>query len=104
MPGPGTGIVTVKGTVDIGAMPDVKAVQAGDWSVSLANTANVRVAATAPLPFVQLGRRYRITWSAGESEDVAVRGVATGGWVNAEGPGGRRRWINLDQARAVEEL
>ena len=85
-------------------MPDVKAVQAGDWSVSLANTPNVRVAATAPLPFVQLGRRYRITWLAGESEDFIVRGFGSGGWVSAEGPGGRRRWINLDQARAVEDL
>ena len=106
VPGPGTGIVTVKGTVDIGALPDVRSVQAGDWKVNVANTPNVRVAATAPLDFIQQGRRYRITWPVGEVLEVVVREVATSGslWIRVDGPDGRRQWINLALAKSVDEL
>jgi hypothetical protein len=102
VPGPGTGIVTVRGTVDIGGLPDVRAVQTGDWKVAISNTPNVRVAGRAPLDFVQAGRRYRVTWFAGDPHDVVIRELGSGGWVRAE-MGGRRGWINLDQARSIEE-
>lgn len=103
-PGPGTGIVTVKGTVDIGVMPDVRALQEGEWKVALVNTPNVRVVATAPLDFVKQGRRYRVTWLAGESEDIVVAQLGSGGWTRVESSTRRSRWINLDEARGVEEL
>ena len=101
VPGPGTGIVTVTGKVDIGEMPDVKSVQAGDWRVNVANTPNVRVAG---LDFLQAGRRYRITWPVGEVEEIVVREIATGAWVRVNTATGRGRWINLTVIKGIEEL
>lgn len=100
VPGPGTGIVVVKGTVDIGNTPVVTAAQAGDWRVSLANTPDVRVAG---LEFLKPGRRYQVTWSSERSEEVVVAQLGSGGWTRVESSSGRR-WINLDEAQAVEEL
>jgi hypothetical protein len=108
VPGPGTGIVTVAGgpvtvtgTVDIGNAPIVNARQASDWKVVLAHTPDVRVAAP---DFLRVGGRYQVSWLAGQSEDIVVTQVGSGGWTRVESSGGRRRWINLGEAREIEEL
>lgn len=107
MPGPGSGIVPVSGTVEIGNTPSVKATQLGDWRVSIGNQADVRVTNTPVVniaipDMVKKGTRYSITWATGEQETVAVTQVGSSGWVRVERDG-RVRWINLSSARAIEE-
>jgi hypothetical protein len=108
VPGPGSGVVTVEGTVDIGNTPTVNASQAGAWKMSVANVPDVRVVNTAtvalaPPDFIKTGRRYAITWSSSEREVVAVSQVTAGGWVRVQGSV-QPRWINLSLARAVEDV
>jgi hypothetical protein len=108
VPGPGSGIVTVQGQVDIGRLPTVDARQAGSWRVTLDQAADVRVTnaptvAMAPLPFFKVGSRYEVTWAAGERETIAIAQLGTGGWIRTTVEG-RQRWINLSGARAIEEL
>lgn len=108
IPGPGSGIVTVQGQVDIGRLPTVDVRQSGDWKVTLAQAADIRVTNTpsvamAPLPFFKIGGRYEITWPAGDRETMAIAQLGTGGWIRTT-VGGRQRWVNLSGARAIEEL
>jgi hypothetical protein len=102
VPGFGSGVVTVKGTVDVGSMPDVRAVQAGEWKVAVANMPNVRVAATAHLDFVKQGQRYQVIWSRDQIEEIVVAQIGSWGWIRVESKD-RRRWINLNEAQGVEE-
>ncbi len=108
VPGPGSGIVTVQGEVDIRRLPPIDAYQRGDWKVFLANVPDVRVVNTpavtlAPLAFLKAGGRYFVTWSAGDTETIGVAELGSGGWVRAAGQG-RRRWLNLATAKAIEEI
>lgn len=108
VPGPGSGIVTVQGTVDIRTLPPINANQRGDWKVSLANVPDVRVVNTPtvtipPLAFLKVRGRYGVTWPAGDTETIEVAELGSGGWVRAAGPG-RRRWLNLATAKAIEEV
>ena len=105
VPGPGTGIVTVQGEVDIRRMPPMAVMQGGQWKVSLEGASDVRVVAPvaiAPLPFIRAGVRYVVTWPAGDTETVTVAETGGGAWVRAGGPG-RARWVNLAVAKGVEE-
>jgi hypothetical protein len=98
LPGPGSGIVKVEGTVDVRRMPvvSVNAAQQGDWRVAIANTPTITVASPA---FVKVGARYQITWATGERELVQVAAVEPGGWVRvADKPD---RWINISSARSL---
>jgi hypothetical protein len=104
VPGPGSGIVSVVGKVDIGNVPQVEAAQRGDWSVSLAHVPDVRVSNAPNAPaFVKAGSRYEITWATNEREVVRLAQVASSGWARVESTG-RPRWVNLSLARSVEEL
>jgi hypothetical protein len=108
VPGPGTGIVTVQGQVDIRNMPMLNVGQRGDWRVTLASVADTRVVNMPPVTlsrpaFVRAGARYMITWAGGEQETIAVGEVADGAWVRVTA-NGRDRWLNLAQARAIEEI
>ena len=108
VPGPGTGIVTVQGEVDVRRLPPIEVGQRGDWRVSLANAADVRVVNTpavaiAPPPFLRAGGRYEVSWPGGERETFTVAQSGTSGWVRAAGQG-RPRWLNLSTARTIEEL
>ena len=95
-PGPGSGIVTVEGTVDIRNMPAVRAAQQGEWRVSITNVPTV---IAGPVPFLKAGQRYQITWSTGERELVRTVAMEPGGWVRvADTPD---RWINLGSARSI---
>ena len=81
VPGPGTGIVTVQGVVDIRKMPMLDVGQRGDWRVTLASVADTRVLNMPPVmlsrpSFVRGGARYAITWPSGEQE--TIRGRASG--------------------------
>jgi hypothetical protein len=105
VPGFGTGVVTVAGTVDIGNTPLVLAHQAGEWKVVLAAPPDVRVvnapSVSVPTPaFLRSGSRYEITWSTGDRQVVRVIEVAPGGWLRVESPA--ERWINIASARSVE--
>ena len=100
VPGPGTGIVTVTGSVDIDDLPPVEALQRGDWKVAVANTPTVHVAATE---FPKPGAVYAITWSDGVQETLAIDQVLPGGWARTAGSQGSRRWVNVATARSVQE-
>lgn len=100
VPGPGTGIVKVTGTVDVGTLPPVDAVQRGDWKVAVTSTPPVVV---APAAFLKAGGVYAITWSDGKEEVSAVEEILPGNWVRTAGTQGRRRWVNLTAARSVQE-
>jgi hypothetical protein len=108
VPGPGSGIVSVVGKVDIGNVPQVEAAQRGNWSVSLAHVPDVRVTnapnvSIAAPTFVKAGSRYEIIWAPNEREVVRLAQVASSGWARVESTG-RPRWVNLSLARSVEEL
>ena len=108
VPGPGTGIVTVQGVVDIRKMPMLDVGQRGDWRVTLASVADTRVLNMPPVmlsrpSFVRGGARYAITWPSGEQETIAVGQVGDGAWVRVT-VNGRDRWLNLSHARAIEEV
>jgi hypothetical protein len=106
VPGPGSGVATVTGTVNIGQIPPVT--QAGTWKVAVDNSPEVRVSnrptvSVASPEFLKQGSRYAITWTDGARENVTISGLAAGGWVRADS-GGRGRWLNLAAARSVEEM
>jgi hypothetical protein len=108
IPGFGSGILKVAGTVDIGNTPLVLAHQAGEWKVIVASAPDVRVASLpavslASPDFVRKGSRYEITWSTGERQQVSVVETAPGGWIRVEA-GPKQRWVSLASARAVDEL
>ena len=117
VPGFGSGIVKIEGTVDIANTPIVLAHQSGDWKVIVANAPDVRVAAmpdvrVASMPsvsvaapeFVTKGSRYSITWSTGERQVIRVAHVGSGGWIRVDSAGERERWVNLASARSVDEV
>ena len=97
-PGFGPGVVTVTGTVDIGNVPAVNAVQRGDWKVAVSELPEVTM---APLPFLRVGRAYKITWPVGEIQTITVHATGPGGWVATDA--NRRLWLNLAGARSVED-
>jgi hypothetical protein len=101
VPGPGSGIVTVQGQVDVGRLPTVDVRQGSDWKVTLAQVADVRV--VNALPFLRAGGRYEVTWPAGDRETFALAQLESGTWVRAASEG-RPRWLNLATARTIEEL
>jgi hypothetical protein len=106
LPGPGSGIIKIAGTVDVGNMPAVFAHQAGDWKMAVANVPDVRIStpvAVAPPEFVRKGARYEVTWMSGERQLITVIQVATAGWVRVDG-GPRQRWVNLAAARSIDEV
>lgn len=97
------------GTMDVRVVnhPAVTATQNGLWRVSLADTADVRIAntptvATAAPSFVEQGRSYGVSWPSGRAETVSVVSLGTNGWVEVKN-GNRRRWINLNNAEGIEE-
>ena len=108
VPGPGSGIVTVRGEVDIRRLPPIDVSQRGDWKVSVANVPDVRVVntptvAVAPLAFLRVGGLYTVSWPAGDREIVGIAQFGSGGWVRAAGED-RRRWLNLAAAKTIEEI
>jgi hypothetical protein len=107
VPGPGSGVVTVVGRVEV-ADGMVHARQIGDWRVAVANTPDVRVVNTAtvapaPLPFLKTGVRLQVTWPGGSTQTVRVAQLGGGGWCLIEGSG-TPHWINLNMAQAVDEV
>ena len=111
VPGPGSGVVIVQGEVDVRRLPPIAVGQQGDWKVSLANVADVRVAntpvvAAAPLPFLRVGGRYMVTWPVGETETFEVAQLGGGTWVRAavDDQRGRLRWLNLTVAKSIDEV
>jgi hypothetical protein len=103
-PGPGSGVVTVQGTVNVANSPGVR--QEGDWRMAVVNTPSVTVAnspvvSIAPPAFFKAGLRYQIVWSSGETEQISAGPVGPDGWVRVAGA---ERWINLAQVRSVTTL
>ena len=98
-PGLGSGVMDVR----VVNHPAVTATQSGAWEVGLSRPADARILSlpevTVSRPsFVQVNASYRVTWSASESETIRILDTAGGGWARVSAT----RWINLDQARAVE--
>lgn len=98
IPGPGSGIVTVTGTVDVGNVPVVNAVQRGDWKVTIEALPAVTL---APLPFLRVGKTYRVSWPNGQTQTMTVRQTGPHGWVAIDTT--QRSWVNLAGAQSVEE-
>ena len=109
-PGPGSGVVSVNGTVTLANAPGTT--KEGDWRVAVANTPSVNVANTpyvsfAPLAFVTPGKRYQITWPSGETEQITAaatgrRRLGTGRWPGTVGQpraGTERRAGAIEHAR-----
>jgi hypothetical protein len=102
-PGPGSGTMTVRGTVDVANVVDVTAAQRGEWRVAVSSVPPVVLAGP---PFIANGGRYAVSWSHGATpENITIVGPGRGGWVQVESSGGqgRRRWVNLDVAVSVED-
>jgi len=101
-PGPTSGIMTVRGTVDIGNAPAVTAAQQGEWRVAVSSAPPVVMAGPV---FVVRGGRYTITWPTGTLETVTVVEPGGAGWAQVAFPAGdgRPRWVNLGAAIAVEQ-
>jgi hypothetical protein len=99
-PTPGSGVVQVTGKVDVGNIVPVDAAQRGDWRVSVTNTPAV---APVPLSFLKSGGTYAVTWADGARENVRVLQLGGAGWARIEHDR-LRRWVNLDLARAIDEL
>jgi hypothetical protein len=101
-PGPGSGVIDVRGTVSLAGVSEVRLSDVPD--VNVVHLPPVRVAAVPPITiagpgFITRGARYVVTWPTGERESITVAEVAQGsGWVQV----GTSRWVNLDAARAVE--
>lgn len=105
VPGPGTGVVTVKGVVGIDNT--VPVTQSGAWKVGVDGSPEVRVGNQpivwiAPPSFIKAGGRYAITWNGGDIENITVSGVAGAGWVQVSTGNSPTRWINVTLARAIE--
>jgi len=101
-PGPGSGTMNVRGTVDIGNVPSVAAAQQGNWRVAVSSAPPVAVAGPE---FLKKGSRYVIAWPGADPRAVTVVLVGQNGWVQVEFPdgGGRQRWVNLATAQSVED-
>lgn len=100
-PGAGSGVMDV----NVINHPAVTAAQSGDWRVSLASTADVRIAntptvSTAAPGFLRRGERYEITWGERELEIVTIDELLSNGWVRAMS-NGSSRWLNLNNARGI---
>jgi len=106
VPGPGSGVVTVVGRVEV-ADGLIQARQSGDWKVAIANAPDVRVAniptvALAPLPFLKVGARLEVSWPDNTTATIRVVQLGGGGWCLIEGQ--RPQWINLSLARSVSDV
>jgi len=112
VPGPGSGVVTVAGavnvantpSVNVANAPSVNAAQAGAWKVTLANTPAVVL---TPPEFLRPHGRYDVVWASGQRESITVVQVGSGGWggwAKVQTTNGRTRWINVAGAAAVEEV
>lgn len=99
VPGPGGGIVEVRGVVEVGNMLTVNAVQQGEWRTISAIASMPPVSVATP-EIVRRGGKYTIVWSGGEREVITISNIFAGGWIAVEGP--RSRMINLAQARSLE--
>ena len=103
VPGPGTGMIMIEGTVNVGNtpsvnvanMPPVNAVQSGDWRISVVSVPAINVAAPE---FLQARRSYTITWPDKSTATILVDQVGPNGWVRAG-----RKWFNLAQASSIED-
>ena len=99
MPGPGTGVVTVTGKVDVGQAPPLRAMQEGEWRMAVTSAPPL---VQAPLGIVRPRARYLVTWTTAETEMIAVEEVGPGGWVRGI-VGDQAVWMNLAAARSVRE-
>lgn len=99
MPGPGTGVVTVTGKVDLGQVPPLRTAQEGEWRVTV-TSAPPEV--QAPLGIARPRGRYLVTWTTSESEVIAVEEIGPGAWVRGY-VGDQAVWMNLAAARSVRE-
>jgi hypothetical protein len=99
MPGPGTGVVTVTGKVDVGQAPPLRAMQEGEWRMAVTSAPPL---VQAPLGIVRPRASYLVTWTTSESDLIAVEEIGPGAWVRGN-VGNQAVWLNLAAARSVRE-
>ncbi|OFW09893.1 MAG: hypothetical protein A3H96_01690 [Acidobacteria bacterium RIFCSPLOWO2_02_FULL_67_36] len=92
-PGPGSGIVDVRGTVAVSELPAVTVSRLPAVDVSRLPAITI-----APYDFVRTRASYRVVWSDGESEDLTIIELGRDGWARVSAT----RWVNLALARSVE--
>ena len=92
-PSPGSGIVTIAGTVHVANTPSVKSEQLGEWKVAPA-------VSLVPPDFLRVRGIYDVIWSDGSREVLIVEEVRRGGWVRVTAD--RDRWVNVTAARSVQ--
>jgi hypothetical protein len=64
----------------------------------------LRRAQSPKLPvFLTAPASYEVVWPSGERESIRVARIADQGWALVDGRG-RPRWVNLSQARSIEQL
>lgn len=105
VPGFGTGVVKIEGTVEIGNAPVVLAHQSGEWKMTLVSPADVRIVNAPPVTlaapaFLKKDARYEVVWATGDRQTIRVAEVGTGGWIRVDATDGEQ-WLNLASARAV---
>ena len=114
VPGPGSGVVTVTGTVQI-ADGMIHAAQVGDWKVAVANAPDVRVVNTptvarAAWPFLRQGAQVTVTWPDGSTESIRIAqlggaggcreaAAAVPGGPTSTVPGTSRKRDSVDDSR-----
>jgi hypothetical protein len=106
VPGPGSGVVSVTGRVQVSDLPPVQ--QAGTWRVAVDNTPGVNVTnrpivTIAPLEFLKTGAQYAVTWTDGVRVNLTILAFESGSWARVSG-GGRPYWVNLAAARSIDPL
>jgi hypothetical protein len=128
VPGPGSGVASVSGSVRVSNAPPTApggewkvtvanappAAFRGEWKVEVANVPPVnragewkmevanKVALASP-EFISSRGQYAITWTDGTRETVVAEPWG-GEWIRVALPGGKYRFINLSAARYVDQL
>lgn len=95
----------VEGTVSVGNVPTVYAMQLGDWNTNTSGTLTIKAPAPA---FLQSGQTYVFRWPGIERpETYQILDISGDGWVQAKTAGGKEgvtRWLNPTQALTIENV
>jgi hypothetical protein len=98
-----TGPVHIEGSVSVTSLPEVRSLQAGQWTVAVGTLPAVE---TASPDFLRAGHVYRLTSAAGTAIQVRVSEVRRGGWIRGTAlgsAGNKPAWYNVSQFMIVAD-